>query len=268
MASKGKSNKTTIKAPSPGHTSPTGRKSGRSSARKHVVEEEKETLAYKVLSAEMTKSLYALDDADELQRNISDFLKRTDRLSVDLKDGVCVDHFVAGLWWCKQQAMTIEQTSAIFTVLHTLLDNIKEKHLGMVQNLLEYKKMLVGIGVELGPDQTGGGLECLDIGQAKMLTDYLQLSFFQHHRLFEFVFTHTQAEEVIGTDLEVETPKSADVPWPPPLIEAVPEETFKQYIATPPPTPSRPVEEEEATEEITEEEKQKEAGSALSTDAR
>ena len=34
--------------------------------------------------------------------------------------------------------------------------------------------------------------------------------------------------------LEVEVPLAADTPWPPPLVEAVPQETFDEFIAPPP----------------------------------
>lgn len=48
-----------------------------------------------------------------------------------------------------------------------------EKHLSLVENLKEMKKMLVGIGAESGPDMQYGGLEFFDVNQAKEITNYL-----------------------------------------------------------------------------------------------
>ena len=45
--------------------------------------------------------------------------------STDLKDGSTLDFYVAGLWWAKEQGYNLEQMSGFFTVLHTLLGNVK-----------------------------------------------------------------------------------------------------------------------------------------------
>ena len=41
----------------------------------------------------------------------------------------------------------------------------------IIDNLKEYKKMLVGIGHE--SPETSGGLDCFDVNQAKLITDYV-----------------------------------------------------------------------------------------------
>ena len=41
--------------------------------------------------------------------------------------------------------------------------------------------------------------------------------------------------------LEVEIPKPAEMPWPPPLIEGVTEDMHREFIATPAPTPVQEV---------------------------
>ena len=52
---------------------------------------------------------------------------------VDLKEASVLDYYVSGFWWGKEQNFTAEQISALFTVLKTLLDNIK----GELNALLE-----------------------------------------------------------------------------------------------------------------------------------
>jgi len=195
---------------------------------------EKESMAYKVLSPDDTKMLSQIDDVDELQEKLAAVLKMETH-HTDLKDSACVDYYVAGYWWSKEQSFTHEQMSAFFTVIHTVLQNIRDKQMTVVDNLKEFKKMLVGIGQET--PEISGGLDCFDISQAKLITDYMASSVFQHYKLYEFMFSTNQAEEIIGTDLEIETPKAADMPWPPPLEESVQEDVYQAYIATPPATP-------------------------------
>ena len=43
----------------------------------------------------------------------------------DLKDAAVLDYYTAALWWGKEQAYTTEQLSALFTVVHTLLENVR-----------------------------------------------------------------------------------------------------------------------------------------------
>lgn len=45
--------------------------------------------------------------------------------SAEVTDEVVLDYFVSGVWWAKEQSFTTEQTSAFFTVLHLMMDNIK-----------------------------------------------------------------------------------------------------------------------------------------------
>jgi len=43
----------------------------------------------------------------------------------DLKAATVLDYYVAALWWGKEQNFNVEQLSSFFTVVHTLLENIK-----------------------------------------------------------------------------------------------------------------------------------------------
>ncbi|XP_067657637.1 ciliary-associated calcium-binding coiled-coil protein 1-like isoform X2 [Haliotis asinina] len=230
------------------------RPKGRSNRRRAKVkdgeaDEREGALAFKVLTADQTRELQALS-VEHMQMKLCDIFK-LDCHSTDLREASILDFYTASVWWGKEKAFSIQQLSGFFTLVHTLFENVKEKHLSLVENLKEMKKMLVGIGAENGPDMQYGGLEFFDVNQAKDITNYLYSSFFQHYTLYEYMFSTLQAEEIIGTDLDVEVAKAADVPFPPPLDEGVSEEHFNQYIATPPPTPvPEPV--EDTTEEVTE----------------
>ena len=43
----------------------------------------------------------------------------------DLKAATVLDYYVAAFWWGKEQNFNVEQLSSFFTVVHTLLENIK-----------------------------------------------------------------------------------------------------------------------------------------------
>ncbi|XP_064630369.1 ciliary-associated calcium-binding coiled-coil protein 1-like isoform X2 [Lineus longissimus] len=205
---------------------------------------EKGAFAYKVLSEAQTKDLLELT-VEEVEGKLGGILNITDQ-GTDLKNAATLDFFTGGFWWAKEQGYNIQQASGFFTLIHTLLENVKDKQMTMVDNLKQFKKSLAGIGQDA--PEVYGGMEFFDINQAKAVSDFVYMSFFQHYHLYEFVYGHSQAEEIIGTDLEIEVPKAADMPWPPPLDEGVSEEVYNTFIATPPPTPVPEPTEEESEE--------------------
>eukprot|EP00058_Branchiostoma_floridae_P023607 XP_002609097.1 hypothetical protein BRAFLDRAFT_91070 [Branchiostoma floridae] len=114
-----------------------------------------------------------------------------------------------------------------------------EKQMSLVDNLKELKKMLVGIGQET-PEVTGG-LDFFNTDQAKLLTDYITKSLFQHYKLYQYMFTLEQDEMVIGTELSIEVAPPADIPFPPPLDEGMKEAVYLEHVAPPPPPPEKEV---------------------------
>ncbi|XP_064603404.1 ciliary-associated calcium-binding coiled-coil protein 1-like isoform X2 [Liolophura sinensis] len=199
-----------------------------------VPQGEKEgALAFQVLSEQNTKEILGLS-IEDIQRKLAELFSLTQH-SVDLKDGAILDYFTCGVYWAKGMSFTLRQTSGFFTLLHTLLENVKDHHLSLVDNMKAFKKMMSGIGVE--SPLSSGGLDFFDVDHAKLISDYVFTSFFQHYKLYEFVFSHTQAEEIIGADLDIEVAKPSELPYPAPLDEGVSEEMYQSYIATPPPSP-------------------------------
>jgi hypothetical protein len=246
MASKQKQK--AVRSVSVSEASGVGKRTSKVSPVVTVKDEERSTLAYKVLSAAKTKKLMDADDVDELEGIVADILELQDT-RINLKSAAILDYYVAALWWCKEQSYNADQTSAFFTVIDTLLNNIDKHQMNLADNIQEFKKMLVGIGCsDCVEDETEniGGLETLfDVEQAKNIITYVHFGLFQHYTLYQMLFSHDQMEYIIGCDLEFETPKSADLPWPPPLCEAIPESIHKQYFP----------------EEVTVEEKLEEDGS-------
>ncbi|XP_060603662.1 ciliary-associated calcium-binding coiled-coil protein 1-like isoform X5 [Ruditapes philippinarum] len=201
--------------------------------------DDKESMAFKVLTQEQTNELLPMN-VNQIQDKLKEIFNLENN-AIDITQASILDYYTSAVYWGIQQKFTAQQLSGFFTVMHTLLENIKEKHLSMTENSVEFSKMLAGIGVD---EVKSGSLDFFSVKEAKVVSQYVYTTLFQHYRLFLFMFTHSQAEEIIGTDLEVEVAKAADVPFPPPLDEGVSADLFQDYIKTPPPTPSPEPEEE------------------------
>lgn len=196
-------------------------------------EAEKESLAWKVLTEEQTQSMKELT-VHELEVKLAEVLL-IENYHISLPEACILDYYVAGFWFAKEQNFTLQQISAFFTLLKVMLDNIKEKQFSLVNNIQKFRLLLAGIGVE--NCSQNGGLECFDVNQAKLITDYFIESFFQHYKLYQFLFTQEPQEEVVLSELTVEVPPLATVPFPPPLDEGMTEEMWREHLMTPPQAP-------------------------------
>jgi len=196
-------------------------------------EAEKVSLAWKVLTEEQTQSMKELT-VHELEVKLAEVLL-IENYHISLPEACILDYYVAGFWFAKEQNFTLQQISAFFTLLKVMLDNIKEKQFSLVNNIQKFRLLLAGIGVE--NCSQNGGLECFDVNQAKVITDYFIDSFFQHYKLYQFLFTQEPQEEVVLSELTVEVPPLATVPFPPPLDEGMTEEMWREHLMTPPQAP-------------------------------
>ncbi|XP_077992718.1 ciliary-associated calcium-binding coiled-coil protein 1-like isoform X2 [Glandiceps talaboti] len=218
-------------------------------------QEREGSLAWKILSNAQMQTLQDLT-VEDLEKKMAEILKLTNH-PVDLNEGVLLDFYVSSFWWAKEQNFSVQQISGFITVLNTLLENIKDKKMSLVDNLKEFKKMLIGIGNE--NSEFSGGLDFFDISQAKTLTDYLQQTFFQHYKLYEFLFHQEREEQIVCRELVIEVLPKADLPYPPPLDEGIDEDIYNSQIATPVTSPE--VDGEETVEnEAKEDEKGVSAG--------
>ncbi|PIK52417.1 hypothetical protein BSL78_10729 [Apostichopus japonicus] len=131
--------------------------------------------------------------AEELQKKLAVILDLSDHETI-LQDAAVLDFYVSGFWWGKEQGWNEQQISGLVTVHHILIENIKANKLSLQENLTELKKMLVGIGTK---DEQNGGLDFLDVTMATSLVKFLSSTFFQHYRLYEFLFSDEALPEDI-----------------------------------------------------------------------
>jgi len=198
-------------------------------------------LGYAVLSKEDSDDLMGMSALEMESKLQSVFQLKPD---TDLKEAAILDYYVGATYWCKQQGYNSLQLSGFFTVIHTLLDKIKENKASLVDAFLEYRKMLVGVSADTGPDVDSGGLEFFSADEAKTISDYLHTTLFQHFKLYEFMFSESQTMEIVSSDLSIEVPVPAETPFPPPLDEGISEETYKEFLSIPTPSASENKEDE------------------------
>ncbi|XP_072177346.1 ciliary-associated calcium-binding coiled-coil protein 1-like [Diadema setosum] len=194
--------------------------------------EKDDSLAWKVLTNTQVQDLMGLPNVEEVEKKIAQILQLTN-YAIDLKEATLLDYYVSAFWWAKEEGFDAQQTSGFFTVVHTLMSNVKD-NLSASQNLEAFRNMLVGIGTE--SSETNGGLDFLNVKQAKLIGDYLESTLFQHYSLYYFLHHVEREEQIVCTDLCVEVLPPASMPYPPPLDEGLEEAVFIKHLAPPVPT--------------------------------
>uniref|UniRef100_A0A667X963 Ciliary associated calcium binding coiled-coil 1 n=1 Tax=Myripristis murdjan TaxID=586833 RepID=A0A667X963_9TELE len=147
-----------------------------------------------------------------------------------MKEAALLDYYVCGFWWAKEAGLTPTQTSFTMGVLHMLLDNIREKQMGFVDNVMEFAKALAGAQQHSAP--RGDTVSLLDREQAAALTDYIRSSLFQKYRLYELLFTSAREKLLIGMERTIEVIGGENTFTP--LEEGMPAELYYNYVASPP----------------------------------
>ena len=56
-----------------------------------------------------------------------DMMKLED-YKVNMKTAAILDYYTGAVWWAREEQYTIEQISLFFTIIHTVLENVKGKY--------------------------------------------------------------------------------------------------------------------------------------------
>ncbi|KAM4623621.1 ciliary-associated calcium-binding coiled-coil protein 1 [Polymixia lowei] len=161
-----------------------------------------------------------------------------------MKEAALLDYYVSGFWWAKEASFTPIQLSFTMAVLNMLLDNIRAKHLGVVDNWIELTKALEASRQH--PASEGDSAPLLGIEQAMALTDYIKNSLFQNYRLYELLFTTPREELLIGKERMIEVISAENTVAP--LEEGMSADLYFSYLATPPTQELEEVKQEESGE--------------------
>ncbi|KAF0024986.1 hypothetical protein F2P81_021867 [Scophthalmus maximus] len=108
---------------------------------------------------------------DELEAELKEILGFRNHHTC-MKEAALLDYYVCGVCWAKEANFTPAQTSFTIAVLHMLLDNIREKQMGLVENLMEFAKALAAACQCLSSEKDTTSL--LNREEAKELISYIR----------------------------------------------------------------------------------------------
>ncbi|NXL92911.1 CBCO1 protein, partial [Alectura lathami] len=92
-------------------------------------------------------------------------------LKTSLKEATLLDYYTAGFWWAKEMNFSLMQLSAFMDLLNFLLENLRDKHMTLGDNIMELGKAMAGIGKT--DSERSGDLGVFSTDQAKAVIDYL-----------------------------------------------------------------------------------------------
>uniref|UniRef100_UPI0037E94160 ciliary-associated calcium-binding coiled-coil protein 1 n=1 Tax=Semicossyphus pulcher TaxID=241346 RepID=UPI0037E94160 len=123
-------------------------------------------------------------------------------LQTCLKEASLLDFYVTGFWWTKTMNFNPKQTSFIMALFQRMMNNIQEKGMVLVENLLEFSEALsAACQCSSSVDETTS-LLCRE--EANSLTCFMKNSLFQKHEIYQLLFTTTRDELLTGAQRNVE----------------------------------------------------------------
>ncbi|XP_035805916.2 ciliary-associated calcium-binding coiled-coil protein 1 isoform X2 [Amphiprion ocellaris] len=139
--------------------------------------------------------------AEQLQAELKKILGFTNH-QICMKEAVLLDYYVCGFWWAKEANFTPTQASFTMAVLYKVLDNIREKQMSLVDNMVEFSKALSAACRSSTSEESTSSL--LDSEEAAALTRFISNSLFQKYRLYQLLFTTPREELLTGVEKTID----------------------------------------------------------------
>jgi len=197
---------------------------------------------WKHLSLEDVKKLESMTP-EFVEKHFSEMMNLNE-YKTDLVHGSLVDFYLTHYWWAaRTQSFNAEQISIYFSIVFTLLESLKEKKIKIKQNIIEFQNVL---------SQVNQNVKLFSNEQINVIAEAVFVSFFQHYKMYEFLAYEAQTEYVISKEITIECPIPSEIPYPPPLDEALPEQFYNKYILKINDEPVPSTEKESIKSEITE----------------
>ncbi|XP_021254784.1 uncharacterized protein C10orf107 homolog isoform X5 [Numida meleagris] len=154
----------------------------------------------------------ALSDqnVEGVQKKLGEFLNFR-QLKTSLKEAILLDYYTAGFCWAKEMNFSLMQLSRFMDLLNFLLENLRDKHMTLEDNIKELGKAMAGIGET--DSERSDDLDVFSIDQAKAIIDYMNIrsftdsrisfeSLFRLYKLYEHLFHNPREERVISNESE------------------------------------------------------------------
>ncbi|NXC08348.1 CBCO1 protein, partial [Orthonyx spaldingii] len=127
---------------------------------------------------------------------MEEFLNFT-QLKTSLEEAILLDYYTAGFWWAKEMNFSLIQLSGFMDLLNFALENLRDKHMTLGDNLKELERAMAGIR-ETGSEERDN--LNFSIEQAKAIIDFLVTSLFKHYKVYEYLFHGRREEPVISNE--------------------------------------------------------------------
>ncbi|XP_068545428.1 ciliary-associated calcium-binding coiled-coil protein 1 isoform X3 [Anas acuta] len=139
-------------------------------------------------------------NVEGVQKKLEEFLNFK-QLKTSLKEAILLDYYTAGFWWAKEKNFSLVQLSGFMDLLNFLLENLRDKHMTLEDNIKELGKAMAGIGET--DSERSGDMDVFSIEQAKAIIDYLNISLFKPYKLYEHLFHSPREELVISNKISI-----------------------------------------------------------------
>ncbi|KAI8916887.1 flagellar C1a complex subunit C1a-32-domain-containing protein [Entophlyctis helioformis] len=186
------------------------------------------SLAWLYLTADQIDELDACEPEEELAK-IAQFLCVLG-WKEDLQNSILLSFYHSCYYFAKENKFAPIQISVFFSIMKITLDKTFDKSLSHLHALSEFKKLLFDYMASPSLNQVNqsasnalesASWEIFGPQECKLIVDYAISTIFQHHRLYQYVFTNEQEKQEIELPITLELP-----PNPPPLSEGI---TFEAY---------------------------------------
>lgn len=138
---------------------------------------------------------------------------------IDLLQACFLDYYFTQYWWAREKKFSKEQISVYFSVVYVLMNNVKEKNMPLNENMNELMEMLSNELTKIFNEK-----------ETKSIIEHLTITFFQNYKIFQHALKKPRSEIIVTKQIQVECPKLADLPYPAPLAEAMPEKMYNKYV--------------------------------------
>ncbi|EGD78283.1 hypothetical protein PTSG_09347 [Salpingoeca rosetta] len=177
----------------------------------------KGTLAWRkdlISSPKMARALLTTDAA-ALQTQLEGMMKLTDT-HCNILDAALLDIYTHVIWKAREAQLNVLQTSAFFSLVVELINNIREKQMPLSENM-EYFKQAMRTHSVMAPWDGVSSIPDFDLRTISIVTEHIKTTIFQHYALYFHVLSQPFEPETVPFQLSYRTPIV-----PPPLSEAVP----------------------------------------------
>ncbi|OXB64918.1 hypothetical protein ASZ78_013821 [Callipepla squamata] len=116
-------------------------------------------------------------------RKLAEFLNFK-QLEPSLKEDLLRSYYNLGFYWAKKMNFSLMQLSHFMDLLRFLLENLRDKHMTLEDNIKELGKAMAGIGET--ESERSGNVGVFSVDQANAITHFISTRYFS--RICGFLF--------------------------------------------------------------------------------